>query len=203
MGRLWVAAIALVLAVAVSVACPFASPVSADGANAEPPRGGMVIRRMPLTVEFRLNEPLKAQVADALSVSPPRTIRLSVRGVKPPDRRAAVRGVNVFVNKPDADTTTSDSDPHFAAALVFSPTGSPAPQAFSLDLGPTLAKLRRRDELDLSKPIIITLAATLPEGERAPADDVSISVGDVTLEVPGPHRRPSESSSDPKKGSSD
>src|SRR5688500_10880170 len=82
--------------------CDAGESDTGDEAKAQAPESEMVITTKPMVVDIALGERLRSQVAAALDSESPRTVRLVIRGVTPPERPELAEGIKVFVNKPDA-----------------------------------------------------------------------------------------------------
>lgn len=93
--------------------------------------------------------------------------------VQPPSSDTFLR---VFIEKPDADATTSRDDPHYAGSFYFfvhgaaHPAGhAPGPDAGDLivDITPTLRKLMNADAVRDLKGISVSLVAVPVDAEKA------------------------------------
>ncbi len=110
-------------------------------------------------------------------------VRLVVRGLHP---RAArdLKGVRIFIEKPDADSSTPVEDPHYAGNFVL---GLEASQTIQWNVAPTLARLWKSGKLAQGfserKTLRITFvpepwdyAARLPKDFALPFDSVTFEV---------------------------
>ena len=145
------------------------------------PKEKMAITEKPLTVRIDPTDELRA----AVKTAPKSTIQLSLDDVVPPAKRDLISGVRVFLNK-EATHETATDDPHYVTAFVFSPTRKQEPEGYNLDLTATLTRLHKAGELDLTKPLRITLVAVPAAGVKEFPDDFSISVGRVAIELVDP-----------------
>jgi hypothetical protein len=146
------------------------------------PKGKMAITKKPLTVRIDPTDELRA----AVKAAPKASVQLSLDDLVPPARRELIRGVRVFLNKDDATSETATDDPHYVTAFVFSPTRGQEPEGYNLDLTAALARLHKAGELDLAKPLRITLVAVPAPGVKELPADFSIPVGRVSAEVVEP-----------------
>jgi hypothetical protein len=169
-----------------SVCCGADPQGSEDEAKAKWPEAKPAITGKPMTAKIELSPRLQSQVAAALMADPPGTVRLTIHGVVPPERRQLVCGVNVFLNKTDATASTPTDDIHFVWAFDFSPTTDGTPQSFHVDLSRTLVALKRQNELDLTEPLAITLVAVPADRTRPLPDDFAIWVREMAIRVPTP-----------------
>lgn len=94
--------------------------------------------------------------------------------------------VRVFVNLPNADRRTPNTDPHYAGSFAFFGTSAGAsgghrhgPQ-FLVDLTTTIERLRRRQELSADTPLSIQLVPT-PFADRFAREDTELTLN--SLEV--------------------
>ena len=134
------------------------------------------------TLQVPLDDKLRQQIASAVAnPEQPQTVQVKVEGVAPPSSASRFEdgGLKVFVNKPDASQKTSEKDPHFIGAVEYQPTSSSKLQSFLLDAGPALAELARKKQLDLDKPITVSVVRA---GE-APSKGV-VKVESVQVHVP-------------------
>jgi len=142
----------------------------------------IVLTEKPTTVQIPVDEPLRAQIANAVSnPEHPQTVRLIIKGVWLSAEARKEGGIKLFLNKRDANSFTSEKDPHFVGAVDFQPTKDGKPQSFFLDLAPTVAELGRTKQLDLNQPLEVTFAAILsPEKSnhrmKIPIDSVEVIV---------------------------
>jgi hypothetical protein len=160
------------------------SEATGDEVSVTVPEDRMRIKNEGLTVSLPLTEGLRLRVLQAIDRYPDATVRLSLRGVEPPLDRRAINGFNIFLNKPDATASTSETDPHFVRASEFQPTSESAPQPFSADVLRTLVRLQKRGELNLDKPLQITIVAIPASGYRQIPEEASFSVRELALSVP-------------------
>jgi tyrosinase len=98
--------------------------------------------------------------------------------------------VRVFVNLPNADSTTSQDDPHYAGSFAFFGTQLPNAQEatehaheqpkFLVNITNTLQKLRQRQELREGTPISIQLVA-VPFGEKFERPDTQLVLNKIEI----------------------
>jgi hypothetical protein len=122
--------------------------------------------------------PHVSRVLDAMRASAPQpgTIQLAIEGIQVPSRPDVL--VRVFLNKPDADASTSFKDPHYAGNFSFfthdggnqaQPHAAHTPTNQLLDVTRTIQRLEATGEFKPTDPLKVTLLA-VPIGEgRQPA----------------------------------
>lgn len=143
----------------------------------------IILTENPTTVQIPLDETLRTQIANAVSnPEQPQTVRLIIKGVWLSAEAKKEGGIKLFLNKPDANSSTSEKDPHFVGAVDFQPTKDGKPQSFLLDLAPTVAELRRTKQLDLNQPLKVTFAAIL-SAEKS-THNLQIPIDSVEVIVP-------------------
>jgi hypothetical protein len=152
------------------------------------PEDAMTITDKALTTSIPPTKRLQSEIADAIARYPDATVRLSIRGVRPPLRRNAIHGFNIFLNKPDANASTPEDDPHFVRAVEFEPTTEHTPQGFNVNLLRTLVELHKRKELNVAKPLKITIVAIPAPGVSRIPEEASFSVRELALTVPARRR---------------
>jgi hypothetical protein len=169
---------------AVACACADAgSNVQTAGAEAggeDDPVATRVITAAPNTFEVALEEEARQRLELHLGRGSLDVARLAVRNLRP--RAAhALKGVRIFIEKPDADARTPVDDPHYAGSFVL---GLEDSQTMLLNVAPTLARLWQSGDLAGRKALRITFvpepwdfAAALPENFALPFEG-------LTLEVP-------------------
>jgi hypothetical protein len=184
--------VVIVFAGFVAIACASAS-VNAQAAGAEPggargegdPVRTNVIAAAPSTFKVALEDEVRQRLELYLTRGSLGVARLVVRGLRPRSAQA-LKGVRVFVEKPDADAGTSVDDPHYAGNFVL---GLAASQSMLWNIAPTLSRLWRSGDLtpkSLAEKKVLQItfvperwdfATALPEGFALPFES-------LTLEVP-------------------
>ena len=168
--------VGLVIGLAAITATPPAAPPAGDK-----PEGKMAITDKPLTVKIEPSEQLRLDLAAAIKPAAKVSIRLTLHGVVPPERRDLTEGIRVFLNKDDATRTTPIDDPHYVSSIVFAATNERDPQGFHMDLTRTVAELTRQGKLDLAKPLRITLIGVPAEGLKDLPPAFSVPVAKVSI----------------------
>jgi hypothetical protein len=159
----------------------------ADKPSGQAPRESSthVITAAPATINLALDdqtrEGLQRHLADGSLV----IARLNIHDVRP---RAAqtLKGVRIFIEKPDADLRTPVDDPHYAGNFVL---GFSTSDSILLNIAPTLSRLWQSSDLskatlDQRKAIRITL---VPEPwDYAPnlPPDFALTIQSMALEIP-------------------
>lgn len=143
----------------------------------------LTIRDRPITVEVTLDKPTRDKVSLALAQTPPAPIRLTLKKIRLAGKAESVLGLRVFLNHPDANSSSSLKDTRYVGSIAFHPARMPEPQSFVLNVSETLAKLLSDKKLSLEKPLQITLVPT-PEAGMKISKDLSLKVEKVALTVP-------------------
>jgi len=141
------------------------------------------------TVKLKLDAELRSKFLAALDKEPRQSIRLTIRDVERPapdsTDAAAVIGISVFLDKPDATSATSGEDSHFVGSAIFSADEKERFESFLFDLRPTLLRLRELDKLPpLDEPWQVTIVPYLADGVKAAPDQLSIRVKSVSISLP-------------------
>ena len=146
---------------------------------------GHIVTAAPSTISVELDDETRRELARRLSAGSLTVARLVIRDVRP-QAAQALKGVRIFVEKPDADVNTPVEDSHYASAFVL---GLTSPESTLVNVAPTLTRLAKSGELtseklDQQKAIRITF---VPEpwdfARRLPAD-FALTVAGVALEIP-------------------
>jgi hypothetical protein len=162
---------------AFSAAFPLAAangPFSVEGAP-----GSAIKGSAPVTVTLHLSGDARnilQKMPDRPSEGP--TVRLNLNGFKAPSGAS----VRVFLNFPQAGSSTGTDDRHYVGAMSSFDTpapGSPGDDII-LDAAPTLRKLKGRNEKVLSGD---NVAVTLVLVAGSAPDDASVTLDKVSLTV--------------------
>lgn len=158
--------------------------VACANASSSKVRGG-VIRAAPTTFEVAVDNETRARIEQRLARGSLDVVRLVIHNLRPQSSKA-LKGVRVFIEKPDAGARTPTADPHSAAAFVL---GLQSPETMLFNVAPTISRLRRSGELkaaDLSrrKTLRVTFVPETWESGPALPKDFALSFDGLTLEVP-------------------
>lgn len=144
------------------------------------PMAKKVITAAPRTFEVALEEEASQRLELRLGRGSLDVARLTVLNLRAQSAKA-LKGVRIFIEKPDADAGTPVEDPHYAGSFVL---GLEDSQTMLLNVAPTLNRLWQSGDLAGRKTLRITFvpepwdfAAALPEGFALPFES-------LTLEVP-------------------
>ncbi len=156
-----------------------------------PPRAA--IGAAPVTVTVAPSQafhPHVSRILDAARAKAPRpgTIQMAIEGIQVPSRPQVL--VRVFLNKPDADASTSFKDPHYAGNFSFfthdgpdqaQPHAQHGPTTQLLDVTRALHRLQATGEYKPTDPLKVTLLAVpIAEGRQTatqlPFQKVSLTV---------------------------
>lgn len=134
----------------------------------------------PSTFEVALEEEARQRLEFHLGRGSLDVARLTVRDLRP---RAAqsLKGVRIFIEKPDADAGTPVDDPHYAGSFVL---GLEDTQTMLLNVAPTLARLWQSGDLAGQKALRITFVPEPWDFAAALSEDFALPFESMTLEVP-------------------
>jgi hypothetical protein len=149
------------------------------GANAQ------IVTAKPGTMTVTLDDRTRRDLVRHLDSGALAIARLSIRDVRP-HAAQALKGVRIFIEKPDATVTTPVADAHYAGNFVL---GLTAPESMLLNVAPTLTKLWQSGELsratlDQRQSLRITLVSEPWDFAPTLPPDFSLTLGPVTLEIP-------------------
>ena len=149
------------------------------GGGEDDPVAAKVITAAPGTFEVSLEEEASQRLERRLGSGSLGVVRLTVRGLRP---RAAksLKGVGIFIEKPDANAGTPVDDPHYAGSFVL---GLEDSQTMLLNVAPTLAQLWKSGELAGRKALRITFVPE-PWDDGALPKEFALPFESLTLEVP-------------------
>ena len=143
------------------------------------------ITAAPTTVSIQIDLSTRDALVRRLEARSLDVARLIVRDVQP---RAAqgLKGVRVFVEKPDAGITTPTDDPHYAGSFVL---GFAPPETHLLNIAPTLSKLwasgdLKRGASNQPETIRITFVPEVTEPGLRLAPEFALTLQTISLEVP-------------------
>jgi hypothetical protein len=184
----------IVLVIGVALACAGEDTTArtmpdGPGPGSEEAGGGSsvtpkVINAAPRTFEVPIADDARQRLALRLESHQLEVARLTVHGVRPREARA-LKGVRLFVDKPDADLRTPVDDPHYAGSFVL---GLEDSQTLLFNLAPTLDRLSRAGSLALRGPtarksLQITFVPEPWEFASALPAGFALELGDLTFEV--------------------
>jgi hypothetical protein len=168
-----------------TLACVPATSNAEPGRQGQPDASPHVITAVPGTISLALDEQTRRGLARHLADGSLAVARLTIRDLS---SRAAqgLKGVRVFVEKPNADLSTSVDDPHYAGTFVL---GLGASESMLLNIAPTLAKLWQSAELtratlDGPKTLRITLVSEPWDYAPTLPADFALTIQGVALEIP-------------------
>lgn len=151
-----------------------------------------VITAAPSTFEVALEKEVPQRLELHLGRGSLDIARLVVRGLRP---RAAqsLKGIRIFIEKPDAHADTAVDDPHYAGSFVL---GLEDSQTMLLNVAPTLTRLWQSGNLAGRKALRITFVPEPWDYADALPEEFALTFESLTLEVPaGPGRPPAGSAS--------
>lgn len=159
------------------------SNVRTAGAEAgveDDPMTAKAITAAPSTFEVALEQEARQRLELHLGRGSLDVARLTVRDLRP---RAAksLKGVRIFIEKPDADARTPVDDPHYAGSFVL---GLEDTQTLLLNVAPTLAKLWQSGDLAGRNALRITFVPEPWDYAAALPEDFALPFASLALEVP-------------------
>lgn len=139
----------------------------------------------PTTIRVELDDSARDALARRLDARSVEVARLILRDVRPAGAQA-LKGVRVFLEKPDADLSTPTDDPHYAGSFV---PGFAPPETVQLNIAPALASVwasrdLSRTALNDRKAIRITLVAEPWEPARRMPPEFALTIQGAALELP-------------------
>jgi len=142
------------------------------------------IAAAPATIRVELDDAARDALTRRLSARSLDVARVILHDVHPIGRE--LKGVRIFIEKPDADLKTPTDDPHYAGSFV---PGFAPPETINLNIAPTLAKVwaageRTRASLSDRKAIRLTLVPEPWEPAVRLSPEFSMTIQSITLEVP-------------------
>lgn len=171
---------AIVFLVFAATACAdTVSNVQTAGTEAggeEGPVARKVITAAPRTFEVALEEEAQQRLGrGSLDIA-----RLVIRDLRP---RAAqsLKGVRIFIEKPDAHGGTPVDDPHYAGSFVL---GLEDSQVLLLNVAPTLTRLWRSGDLAGRRALRVTFVPEPWDFADALPEEFALPFESLTLEVP-------------------
>lgn len=173
----------------VAIACADASSnVQATGAEAgdrDDPVPAGVILAAPTTFEVAIGNEARQRIELEFARGSLDVVRLVIHNLRPRAAQA-LKGVRIFIDKPDADVRTPAGDPHFAGAFVL---GLEAPESTLLNVAPTLSRLWQSGDLapeDLAgrKALRVTFVPESWDSATALPKDFALTFESLTFEVP-------------------
>ena len=152
----------------------------AEAGGEDDPVATKAITAAPSTFEVALEEEARQRLERHLGRGSLDVARLTVRDLRP---RAAqsLKGVRIFIEKPDADAGTPVDDPHYAGSFVL---GLEDTQTLLLNVAPTLARLWQSGDLSGRKALRVTFVPEPWDFAAALPEDFALPFESVTLEVP-------------------
>ena len=146
---------------------------------------GHIVTAAPRTINVELDDTTRADLERRLAAGALTVARLVIRDVRP-HAAQALKGVRIFIEKPDADVNTPVEDPHYASSFVL---GLSAPESMLLNVAPALTRLWKSGELaneklHQQKTIRITFVPEPWDFARRLPPDFELAMGAVALEIP-------------------
>jgi len=173
----------------VAIACADGSSnvrtTSAKAGGERDPAHAGVILAAPTTFEVAIEDEARQRLELKLAHGSLGVVRLVIRNLRPRAAQA-LKGVRIFIEKPDAKVRTPAGDPHSAGAFVL---GLGAPESILLNVAPTLSKLRQSGKLapaDLAgrKALRVTFVPETWDSATALPEEFALAFESLTFEVP-------------------
>lgn len=182
----------LVVVVSLSLAAATCTDVSSNarttassaGGKGDPVQAGVILAA-PTTFAVAIGDEERQRMQRELEHGSLKVVRLVIHDVRARSARQ-LKGVRVFIGKPDAGARTRSDDPHDAAAFVL---GLESPETFLFNVAPTLSRLWQSGELkagDLAakKPLRVTFVPEPADFAKRLPKDFALTFDRVTFEVP-------------------
>jgi hypothetical protein len=175
-----------VLSCLFALACAAAQVHGAGGGSGEgdgnPPMAASVITAAPATFEVALGDEVRRGLELHLAHGSLQVARLILRDLHPRAAQA-LRGMRIFVEKPDAGAGTSVDDPHYAGNFVL---GLEDSQTMLWNIAPTLSRLWHSGALtaqglEKRKALRITF---VPDLWQPAPQGFSLAFKSLTIELP-------------------
>jgi hypothetical protein len=176
--------LALALFLLCAAACAPSSP-SVDSRTNQ--RDTNIITPAPTTIRVELDDATRDALARHLAARSLDVARLILRDVRPEGAKG-LKGVRLFIEKPDADLRTPTEDPHYAGSFVL---GFSPPETVQLNVAPALARAwasgeLTREALNDRKAIRITFVPEPWEPALRLPPEFALTIKAIALEVPRP-----------------
>lgn len=154
------------------------SSAAAEGEGDPVPNG--VILATPTTVEVALADDTRQRLERHLGRGSLAVVRMAVNNLRP---RSAdgLKGVRIFIEKPDAGPRTPSDDPHFAGAFVL---GLQSPENMLLNVAPALSRVHAAEDLRGRKALRVTFVPESVDPTASLPKDFALTFDSVTFEVP-------------------
>jgi hypothetical protein len=177
---------ALALFVLCAAACaPSSSSVTPPSQQAGRDIAPYTITPAPTTIQVELDDSSRDALASQLAARSLGVARLILREVRPTGAQT-LKGIRIFVEKPDADLSTPIEDPHYAGSFVLGFTPS---ETINLNIAPALRKMwasrtLTRAALTERKGIRVTFVPEPWEPARRMPPEFSLTIQAAALDVP-------------------
>ncbi|MGH8614078.1 MAG: hypothetical protein ACREYF_19135 [Gammaproteobacteria bacterium] len=157
-----------------------AAPEPASASSEKTPVNSHLLTAAPTTVEVAIPEDVRRHVQRHLGQKSLETVRLVVRDLRP-EAADALKGVRLFLDRPDADAATPVDDPHYAGNFVL---GLDDSQTFLWNIAPTLARIWRAPDLTTKKTLQVTFVPETWEPATRLSEQFALRFASVELEAP-------------------
>jgi hypothetical protein len=172
----------------VTIACGSAGagPQTTDGDSRD---GGYsqatALAAIPTTVEVQLAGDTSQRLKDRLDRRSLEVARLVLHDLRP-HGASSLKGIRVFVEKPDADLSTPLDDPHYVSSFIL---GLEPSQTFLWNIAPTLSRLRElgrhpEGEHAPNARLRVTFVPEPWDAAKGLEEDLALPFSSVTIEVP-------------------
>lgn len=143
------------------------------------------ITAAPVTFNVALEDEVRQSLERQLAGGSLEVARLVIHNLRPRSAKA-LKGVRIFIEKPDASVNTPVDDPHYTGNFVL---GLEASQSMLLNIAPTLSRLWQAGELAPKvlaerRALRITFVPEPWDDATALAKDFSLPFESLTIEVP-------------------
>jgi len=144
-----------------------------------------IVTAAPTTISLDLEDETRRELERRLAAGSLPVLRLIIRDVRP-QAAQGLKGVRIFIEKPDADGSTPVNDPHYATSFVL---GLAAPESMMFNIAPTLSRLWKSGDLTSARlgqqrAIRVTFVPEPWDFARRLPPDFALAIQSVALELP-------------------
>lgn len=166
---------------------PQAEQPQAEQSKAGQPAAAARLTAAPATAEIPLDEETRRTLTRHLADGSLTVARLAIRDVRPGETDAyALKGVRIFIEKPDATVRTPVDDPHYAGAFV---PGLDPSESSLLNVAPALVRLWNagtltREMLERRTSLRATFVGDAMDAATGLPPTFALTIQNLALEVP-------------------
>ncbi len=168
----------------------YACAISGTEAQEEMPKGEggvsesldyqAVLTAEPTTIEVQLEDHARRYLQLHLEQQDLGVVQLVLRDIRP-ERASTLKGVRLFIDKRDADPTTSVEDPHYAGSFVL---GLEDRQSMLWNIAPTLSRIWKADEIADKSNLTVTFVPEPWDFAEELPQDFALRIGSLEVNFP-------------------